>query len=326
MKYKYFSVLFLAVLLVFGHITFSDSESSTHEKSQTWWEKNMPEASIITEMTSAQEELYELAYSEQRFSDMEKTFRESQQILTQTRAELEAYVAKIEQMQMDIQENIAQSSERKQELEADLLIMEKEIRYLQDRQEETKSYIRKMLIDGYRLDIEEKADQSMYGILFQKAFGTRITETETLHSLQNSASQLLERQKSIEELLTKLSESMAVKIQAKKRILMRLENYQEELQNTESMKKEVLSKNLAEGNLEKRIENVAIKKKSISMKIEAKFAEYERNLQAKVSQYNCDSQRSAVCVWIRGYIRAEKELISSNVQVGNWTWPLDAKK
>lgn len=261
--------------------------------------KNMPEASIITDINAVQQDLYELAYSEQRFADMEETFRESRALISQTREELESYVTKINKMERDIEENISKSAEQKKQLEEEVLALEKEMQYLKKRQEETKLYIRKMLVDGYKITMGEASDISLYGILLQKTFGSKLSQKDTLNSLQNSASQLLERQKSIEEELKKLSESMTIKIQAKKRILSRLENYQEELQSTEDMKKEVLSQTIEEQNLQRKIEKVAIKKKSIAVKIETKFAEYEKSLQTKIAQYNCDSQKSAVCVWIR---------------------------
>ena len=325
MKYKYFSILFLAVLTGLGHITFSDSESHPQNTAPLWM-KNMPEASIITDINTVQQDLYELAYSEQRFAEMEMTFRESRTLLSQTREELESYVAKINQMKKDIEENIAKSTEQKKQLEEDVVVLEKEMQYLKNRQEETKTYIRKMLVDEYKLTMQETSDMSLYGVLFQKTFGTRLSQKDTLNSLKDSASQLLERQKSIEEELKEINESMTVKIQAKKRILSRLENYGEELQNTEDMKKEVLSQTIEEQSLQRKIEKVAIKKKSIAVKIETKFAEYEKNLQAKIEQYNCDSQKSAVCVWIRWYIRAEKELVSSNIALGDWAWPLSPEK
>jgi hypothetical protein len=153
-----------------------------------------------------------------------------------------------------------------------------------------------------------------------------MSQKDTLNSLQDSASQLLERQKSIEEQLAKLSDSKTQKIQAKNRILVRLENYQEELRDTEEMKKEVLAQTIEEQSLQRKIEKVTIKKKSIATKIETKFAEYEKNLQTKIAQYNCDSQKSAVCIWIRGYIKAEKQLISSGTIIDSWSWPVQPQK
>ncbi len=288
--------------------------------------KNMPEASIITDINSVQQDLTELSYSEQRFADMEATFRESRNLLSQNREELELYVKKIEQMQKDIEDNIRKSSEQKKQLEEELILWEKELQYLWKRQEETKAYIRKMLVDEYRLHIEETADKSMYGLLFEKAFGTRISEKDTLNSLENSATQLLSRQKSIEEELEKLKESMTRKITAKNRIISRLGNYQEELQNAEDMKKEVLAQTIAEQGLQRKIEKVAIKKKSIATKIETKFAEYEKNLQTKIAQYNCETQKTSVCIWIQGYLQAEKDLLSNNIQLGTWKWPLNPGK
>lgn len=45
------------------------------------------------------------------------------------------------------------------------------------------------------------------------------------------------------------------------------------------MKKEVLSQTIEEQSLQRKIEKVAIKKQTITVKIEEKFAEYEKTLQ-----------------------------------------------
>lgn len=326
MKYKYFLILFLALSACLGHITFSDAETTTSNKTQSWWMKNMPEASIITDINAVQQDLYELSYSEKRFADMEQTFLESKTLLSQTRQDLEEYVAKIDQLQYDVEKNISLSNEQKKQLEDEIAFLDKEMLQIKKRQEQTKTYIRKMLVDEYKTQIEEQSNMSLYGMIFEKTFGTQLSQKDALNSLQDSASQLLERQKSIEEQLSKLSNEKNKKIAAKNRIITRLENYQEELKDTQEMKKEVLSQTIAEQGLQRKIEKVAIKKKSIATKIETKFAEYEKNLQQKIAQYNCDTQKTAVCIWVRGYIRAEKELVSSGTVVDNWSWPVQPQK
>lgn len=286
----------------------------------------MPEASIITDINAVQQDLYELAYSEKRFADMEQTFLESKTLLSQTRENLEEYIVKIEKMQTDVEENISVSTEQKKQLEEEIILLDEEMKNIKKRQEETKSYIRKMLADEYKMEMRESSDMSLHGMLFEKTFGLQMSQKDTINSLQNSATQLLERQKSIEEQLQKMDDMRAQKIEAKKRILTRLENYQEELKNTQDMKKEVLSETIAEQSIQRKIEKVTIKKKAIATKIETKFAEYEKNLQTKIAQYNCDTQKSKVCVWIRGYIRAEKELISSGAIIDIWSWPILPQK
>lgn len=290
MKYKSFSILFLAVSLVFGHITFSDGENNTQSGSASWWMQNMPEAAILNDVSSVQSDIYELAYSEHRFADLENTFLESRQLLGKNREELEAYIAKIETMQADIESNIEKSTAEKQQLEANISTLEKEIILMKERQEETKKYIRKIFVDNYTASSGEKTDVSLYGTLFQRTFGSHISEQDALGILQDSASQLLERQEVIESELAELSKSVETKIRAKEQILSRLENYREELTDTQDMKKEVLSETIAEQSIQRKIEKVAIKKQTISVKIEEKFAEYEKTLQSKVTQYNCETR------------------------------------
>jgi hypothetical protein len=179
----------------------------------------MPEAAIITEINAAQKDLYELSYSEKRFSDIEDTFNASRDLLSQTREDLERYVEKIEEMQRDIRENIEKSNEQKKQLEEDILLLDTEIQNIRRRQEETKKYIKKILIDDHRIGLEESADFSMYGLLFGKNFGKQLSERDVLNTLKDSSTQLLERQKSIEEQLNKIGTSKSIKIEAKTRII-----------------------------------------------------------------------------------------------------------
>lgn len=290
MKYKSFLILFLAVSASLGHITFSDGEKTTDNSSTSWWAQNIPEAAILNDLNSTQSDIYELAYSEHRFADLENTFLESRRLLGQNREELEAYIAKIEAMQADIKSNITKSVDEKQQLEENITALEKEILLMKERQEETKKYIRKILVESYISASQEKTNISLYETLFQKTFGSNISQHDTLGMLQDSASQLLERQEAIEEELSELSKSIETKLKAKDRILSRLNSYQEELSDTEDMKREVLSQTIAEQSIQRKIEKVAIKKQSISVKIEEKFAEYEKTLQSKVTQYNCETR------------------------------------
>lgn len=326
MKYKSFSILFLAVSASLGHITFSNTENTSQSPASSWWMQNMPEAAIMNEMNSVQSDIYELSYSEHRFADLENTFLESRQLLGKNREELEAYIARIEEMQRDIEHNIERSTEEKQQLEQSIATLQKEIILMKERQEETKKYIRNILVDNYKAAAEEKTDISLYGTLFQKTFWSHLSEKDTLDILQDSASQLLERQQATEEELSELSKSVDIKIRAKKQILNRLENYQEELSDTEDMKKEVLSQTIEEQSLQRKIEKVAIKKQTITVKIEEKFAEYEKTLQWKVSQYNCETRWGTVCVWLRWYIKAEKDLLTNSIVNDTWGWPAVPEK
>lgn len=286
----------------------------------------MPEASILNEMNAVQSDIYELAYSEHRFADLENTFLASRELLGKNREELEAYIAKIDQMQEDIQNNIQRSAEEKQQLEISISNLEKEIAHLKTRQEETKKYIRNILVENYKSAAEEETGASLYSTLFQKTFWNHFSERDSLSILQDSASQLLERQEAIEEELSAMSKDIETKIRAKKQILNRLENYQEELSDTEEMKKEVLSQTIQEQSIQRKIEKVTIKKQALAVKIEEKFAEYEKTLQSKAEQYNCETRGGTVCVWLRWYIKAEKELISRKIVNDNWGWPTPPDK
>ena len=64
MKYKYFSILFLAVLIGLGHITFSEEEINPTEDSAAWWSQSIPEITIINDFSDTEEELEDLSISE----------------------------------------------------------------------------------------------------------------------------------------------------------------------------------------------------------------------------------------------------------------------
>jgi hypothetical protein len=49
MKYKYFSILFLAVLASLGHIAFSAVENPSIEDEATWWSQDISEIAIMSQ-------------------------------------------------------------------------------------------------------------------------------------------------------------------------------------------------------------------------------------------------------------------------------------
>lgn len=78
MKYKYFSILSLAVYFVFGHITFSEEGISLQEYSANWWSQNTTDYTLFTKFDDTEEELRALMTTEKRLSLIEKTLTESQ--------------------------------------------------------------------------------------------------------------------------------------------------------------------------------------------------------------------------------------------------------
>ena len=114
-------------------------------------------------MATVQSDLYELADSENRLQDLENTFEASTKLIGENREELEMYIEKIETIQRDIENNIQKSTDQKQE--------------------ETRSYIRKILIENYKNTTEIKESEPIYEILLRKTFGRHITERENLNIL-----------------------------------------------------------------------------------------------------------------------------------------------
>lgn len=76
--------------------------------------------------------------------------------------------------------------------------------------------------------------------------------------------------------------------------------------------------------MQKKIAKIQTKKQVIEEKIEEKFADYEKSIQEKKKAYACDAGgTNAICKWIRGYIRAEKTLLSGgSSSLTKWEWPL----
>lgn len=320
MKYKYFTILFLAVSASLGHIAFSLEGNSSQSQSVSWWMESLPEASIIRDINSFQEDFYDISDSKQRLSNIENTFLESKKLLRKNRNEVEDYLQKLEIMRNDTEKSIENNREKKQQLEQNILNLENEKKHIQSRQEETKDSIKKIIINNSRIASSEKNNNSIFQKLLQKSFWEDFLQKDTLNIFQETASQLLERQKSLENELIELEKTLNSRILAKNQILTRLENYKEELSDTEEVKKEILSQTIHEERLQRKIEKVAIKKQAVTVKLEEKFAEYEKNLQTKMSEYNCESRKSSVCVWLSWYIQAEKELLTSSTSSEEWNW------
>jgi len=68
MKYKYFFILFLAVLVGLGPITFSDEEINPVDDSATWWSQSIPEITLVSKFDTVEDELQDLITSEKRFT------------------------------------------------------------------------------------------------------------------------------------------------------------------------------------------------------------------------------------------------------------------
>lgn len=103
---------------------------------------------------------------------------------------------------------------------------------------------------------------------------------------------------------------VANKIASKENIIQKLERYQEELDDTEVLKKQVLSNNIQEVSFQEKVQELAKKKQDLTEKIEQKFSKYERDLLLKVSDYDCENRDGEVCSWIKKYTAAERDFLN----------------
>lgn len=127
MKYKYFSILFLAVLTGLGHITFSDEEINPQDDSATWWSRSIPEITLVSQFDGVEKELQRLITAERRFASMEKTLSESQKTTQDNHTEQEALLRDIQSMQRDIRKNIRENEEGAEQIGKKIGLMQEEI-------------------------------------------------------------------------------------------------------------------------------------------------------------------------------------------------------
>lgn len=320
MKYKYFLILFLAVSIGLGHITFADDTDIAGSMRPSWMD-TIPNADLFLSPDATQEELDTLIDSEQRLAEIEQSYKKNRELLSETRNDVESQIANIDQIQSQIQENISLNIQAKESLEQDLIFLEKKQEEIKMRQEETKKYIKKILVENYLAEENDIRDTSIFGMLLGSSFEKEATQSGS-DSTMKSSMQLLERQKSLEEELAYLKKIAEKKLQTKYAILLRLKDDEEELRESYDLKNQILRKTLTEQSIQRKVAKIEIKKTSLTKKIEIKFAEFEKSLQLKAKEYSCDTSRTALCIWIQKYIEAEKNLMTDDVQFGIPAWPV----
>lgn len=324
MKYKYFHILFLALLISLGGITFSDTVGDSDEVSDIWLSQEGDiENFLPLETDGLQWEIYDLVASKEHLSSMETVLQESEQDIQNDKDEMRKNLQKIEDMQLGIEQSIEREMKEKSRLEEEILFLEQEAIHLKKRQEEMKKYLRKVFVENYVTQMEEK-HMSLIGILVERTFDAQIGKIDTLNSIEGNMDQLIEKQQWIEASLRQTQQEIEKRKKTKERVLSGLTSYQEELQDTKTTQKEVLSETLKKESLQKKLAKIQTKKQVIEEKIEEKFADYEKSIQEKKKTYACDTGgTNTICKWIRGYIRAEKTLLSEeNASLVKWEWPL----
>ena len=334
MKYKYFSILFLAVLIGLGHTTFSDEEINPSEDSATWWSQSIPEITIINEFGDTEEELQDLSISESHFTSMQETLIAAQQDGELTKNDQELLIQKIQTTQREIRKNIQKNQEEVKDLEKSIALMRSEMQILKNRQSDTALFLRKTFTEWYKEQAHGKDDIGFYSILLGQSFGNKIYTQDANGIVQNSTENLLLRQKSISENFTMLEKQTTRKLNFKNKLVARLESQKIELRQAEEIEQNILSmtiqkqweiiKNIDElTNKRKIIQGKILEKKTVNaVQFEKKFAEYETSRKDRLSQYNCSNQRTPVCLWIEQYIGMEKQMLQQTKEKVDFSWPL----
>ncbi len=334
MKYKYFSILFLAVLIGLGHITFSEEEINPVEESATWWSQSIPEITLINDFSDTESELENLSISENHLASMQETLIESQKNVEITQYEKQSLIEKIQSTQREIRKNIQKNQEETKELTKNIALLENEIKYLKERQSDTASFLRTSFAHSYQEETHWNDDIGFYSIFFGQSLGNNFYTQDTNGIMQDSTANLLSRQKSIAENLTSLEKLAARKVKMNNQIVARLENEKAELKQAEEIEQNILAQSVEkQGEINKNIDTVSKKRKVIEAKImekktvnavqfEKKFAEYETSLKERLSQYNCNNQKSPVCVWIDQYLQMEKQMLTQTKEKVDFSWPI----
>ena len=231
MKYKYFSILFLAVLASLGHIAFSE-ELNGSDDSATWWSQSIPEITLVNQVDDIEAELEKLVSTEKRLTLMEEILRSSQSHTQSDRSKQEAVLKNLQSMQIDIKKNILRGENDVKKIEQSIQAANKEIERIKGRQKETAIFIKKIFTEKYKNNATANNTNngvSIFSLLFGLSTGETLAQSDTSYLVQNSTEELLMRQKSLTENLESIQKWLQGKMEEKKNLIITLKKDQEEL-------------------------------------------------------------------------------------------------
>lgn len=331
MKSKSFFALLLAVYAFFGAMVFSQTEITLEETTENPVQEDFatffPDINLLHIFQEKEEELDALWASRSRFTDIGKTLLEYQNMASQKREYQEKSLRELRILQKNIKTNKTISESEKQKLEKDISILEAENTLLQKKQEETKALLKKFYQQDYIKEVQWDQNMTLMSLLLPKSFGTSIKESEILDIMKVTSQWLISRQKKNQEKIIKIQETIVAHRNQKTRIISRMERYDAELATTEILESQLLWKTIArQWAIESTLTSNAKNTKTLTEKFEQKFAEYEKDIQKYSEQYDCKRQKTAICVWINGYTKAEKALRLQEERVGSFVWPISTDK
>lgn len=335
MKSKYFFSLLLAVYVFFGAMVFSESpeilttpEDQTQQKvSEDDISVYFPDMDLLYAFQEKEAELDALGASRSHFIEITKSLLKYWSITSQRRSAQEEKIREIRRIQWNIKKNKALTEQQKTKLEKDISLLESEIALLEKKQKETTLLLKKFYQEDYMKEIQWDKDMTLMTLLLPKTFGNSIKESEILDIMKTTSQNLISRQKENYAKIQKIQTTIQEQKNQKTRLITRMERYDAELATAEDLEIQLLWRTIQR---QWAIKNTLTSNKkntqTLTQKFEQKFAEYEKNIEEYTQKYNCKNQKSALCNWINGYKKAEKELRMQEERVSSFIWPISTEK
>lgn len=234
MKYKYFSILFLAVFWSLGHITFSDTEIPVSGEDTSWWSEDVTDIIFAHQFDGVREDIKALSDSEQRLTIMETLFQDSQKNTGESIDEQKKLLQQLQDLQKSLKKNISDQERELVEKETEIKLLEDELLDIETKQSELTFFIRRAFAEKYKHKIQNNTPTTASSLLLGSKLGIDALKSDTQTMLQESMEGLLIHQKTLEESHTLLKSSLTEKLEKKTRILERLIKKRSELKEQQT--------------------------------------------------------------------------------------------
>lgn len=312
-------------------MVFSQSETTHLNDSVTPVKEDLstfiPDMQLLSDFQDKEEELDALGSSRSRFTDINNTLIEYRGIASQRRQSQEKALDELHTLQNTIKNNKTASEIEKRKLENDITLLESENVILAKKQAETKELLKKYYQQGYIQDVQGDKNITLMSLLLPKSFWTSIKESEITNIMKVTSQWLISRQNENQIKIAKIQDAITFQKNQKIKTITRMERYDSELATTEMMEAQLLGKTISrQAAIQNTIQNNTKNTKTLTEKFEQKFAEYETDIQKYSEQYQCSTQKTPICIWILGYIKAEKDLRMQEERVSTFIAPISLEK
>ena len=291
---------------------------------------------MISGFQEQENDITDLSSTLDRLNTLERVLSDARSDLLTNSNTQKTSIEEIEGIQQETKKTLDATQTEKDQLEKGIASTQMEIERVQGRIVETKTFLTKTFVEGYKNDRYAKTDLILSSLIFGKTLGVTFSESDTSDTLLNTTEDLLVREKSLEDNLGDLQKSLAKKMQQKNHVLERLANYADVLTQTRLGENALISGNTAKNqNLRDNMREVVAKKQTViakiqqekvvaSAQIQQKFSDYETALKQSFAQYDCANQRWIVCQWMDQYIALEKEMLTNPKNTMQFVWPVSA--